>query len=69
MTPRITSAHVQVSRDEHTPAGRVVHADVQGQRQRHYFVDLNPDWSADWLCTCGHAPDCAHVRATKEALT
>ncbi len=45
----------------------VVTAVVHGTR-RDYVVDLDPDWASDWLCTCGHGPDCAHIRATKAAI-
>ena len=62
MASRLTAAAVEVL---DTEAGHVM-ALVQGQR-RTYVVDHNPAWSDRWLCTCGWAPDCAHIRVVKEA--
>lgn len=68
MSLRITTADVQVYVNNATTDGqRQVSAMVTG-RNRVFAVDFNPLWSDKWLCTCGHAPDCAHIRATKEAI-
>lgn len=66
MTARLTAADVRlvINRPE---LGQVM-AMVRGRNGREFVTDLNPLWSREWLCTCGYAPDCAHVRATKEAL-
>jgi hypothetical protein len=64
---RLTAADVQIYVNNATDEDRHIAAMVTG-RNRVYAVDYNPRWSADWLCTCGHAPNCAHIRATKEAI-
>jgi hypothetical protein len=57
---------VGVDRDD---AGNLikVNATVQGHHKLH-IVDFDPAWSPDWLCTCGHAPDCSHIRATRRLI-
>ncbi|MGH9249018.1 MAG: hypothetical protein ACRD0W_05820, partial [Acidimicrobiales bacterium] len=65
--PRIRAEHVEVKRHARMLGELVVTAVVHGTR-RDYVVDLDPDWASDWLCTCGHGPDCAHIRATKAAI-
>lgn len=68
MSGRLTAEHVAVVRRDRMPDGRdAVEAHVQGQRRR-FVVDFDPCWSPEWLCSCGQAPGCAHVRAVKEAL-
>ena len=37
-------------------------------RTRKYYVDYSTAWGSTWLCTCGHAPDCSHVRAVKATI-
>lgn len=67
MTARLTAADVRIVLNERHELARRVMAIVSG-RNREYVVDLNPAWSKTWLCTCGWAPNCAHIRATKEAI-
>lgn len=69
MSARITADAVTVFRDEKHPGDyRIISATVQGQRQI-FVVDLNPAWGKQWFCTCGRAPGCAHIRATREVVS
>lgn len=64
---RITTADVKIVVNNRSGEERHIMAMVTG-RQRVFAVDFNPRWSEKWLCTCGNAPTCAHIRATKEAI-
>lgn len=63
MATRLTSDAVQV-----VSTGEHVMAMVTGRNGRVYVVDRNTAWSPAWMCTCGWAPDCAHIRETKKAI-
>jgi predicted nucleic acid-binding Zn finger protein len=71
---RLTAADVKLAiNNADAQGGRQVMALVQG-RNRVYVVDHDTHWGDKWYCTCppDYRPkdgaDCAHIRATKEAI-
>lgn len=69
MAARITADNVHIERrDPQLTGGVLIEAHVRGQRQTH-IVDYNPAWGDQWYCSCGHAPTCAHIRATREVVS
>ncbi|TDE03433.1 hypothetical protein [Jiangella asiatica] len=69
MSARITADNVRIERrDPQLTGGVLIEAHVRGQRTT-YVVDYNPAWGDQWYCSCGRAPGCPHIRATREVVS